>query len=85
MTMPRWARNAQMVVARLDALSRVRSLSPDESTVLEHFIAIADGKRAASYPQPRCTNRTLARLGIKEEIAALRRAERPNSKVVSRG
>lgn len=57
----------QMVIERLDAISRTRALTTDESHTLERAIRSVDGENGI-----RCTKRDAARAGIKRDMGVYR-------------
>lgn len=68
------------VVAALDRLSRERALSDAESSLLEHFIKLADGRLEPGTRLPHRGNVVLARLGLKRDQALERASLKPNKR-----
>jgi hypothetical protein len=77
-------RHAKKIVEKIDQISRTRALTDDETSVLEHFIEVADGRKPASSRIPFRGNKILAQMGIKRDMAAYRLQQRPNKRVTSR-
>jgi hypothetical protein len=74
---------AATVVEKIDAISRSRELTDEESAVLEHFIKVADCTIPPRERGPYGMTRTLVGMGILRDMTIYRRVV-PNKAAVAR-